>query len=246
MESYAESVDKNYAFNEYAFVELSLYNIPAYKASFNQINAILTSSNLMDAVTYCFNQCGMNNILISKADNNTSYPEFKILPESGIKNIMRIVYEYNFHKDGTILFFDLTESYLLTNKIGCHAWKNNEYKATYFMSLTENNNTMGRFDGVYINTKEKYNVIVIDKDAYISQDGGTSPIVKDANQFKMFQIKTKQAILSMLTPNKEFVVNIDSPNNKKYNGKYRLRSVALTLTPLGEFFEPEFTITLIQ
>ena len=38
-----------------------------------------------------------------------------------------------------IIFFDLNEAYLVTNKIGCYAWKNNEYKATHFLSLSNLN-----------------------------------------------------------------------------------------------------------
>ncbi len=243
-EQYTNAYNKNYAYNEYAFVELMLYNKAAYAASFNTLNAVLSSTNMTNAVTYCFNRCGISNILMSKADNNKTYNEFKILPQSGIKNIMRIVENYNFHSNGSTLFFDLTESYLVTNKIGCYAWKNNEYKATHILSLSEYSGTMGRFNGVYINTKEKYNVIAIEKESYKSQEVGISPLLKNTGETELFQFATKQALMSMFTPNKEFIVNIDSPNNKKYNGKYRLYAVSVNMTPSGEYLEPQFMITL--
>lgn len=244
VENYTNSYNRNYAYNEYAFVELALYNSAAYAASFNTLNAVLSSTNLTNAATYCFNKCGITNILLSKADNNTTYSEFKILPQSGIKNLLRIVENYKFHSNGSTLFFDLTESYLVTNKIGCYAWRNNEYKATHFLSLTEYNNALGRFNGVYINTKEKYNVIAIQRESYKSQDVGISPLLNSTGETEIFQIGTKQALMSMLTPNKEFIVNIDSPDNIKYNGKYRLRSVSVNMTPSGEYLEPQFLITL--
>lgn len=243
-ENQTNDYNKNYTFNEYAFVELALYNTAAYNASFTKLNAIITSTNMTNAVTYCFNRCGMSNILMSKADNNQSYSEFKILPESGMANILRIVEDYNFHKDGSTIFFDLTEGYLITNKIGCYAWKNNEYKSTQFLSLSEYNNAMGRFNGIYINSKEKYNIIAIDRQSYSSQSIGNTPVLKDTGEPEVFQITTKEALLSMLTPNKEFIVNIDTPENKKYNGKYRLYAVSLNLTPSGEFLDPQFNITL--
>ncbi len=236
--------NRNYTYNEYAFVELSLYNKAAYKASFTKINAVITSTNVTNAVTYCFNKCGMTNILLSKSDNNKNYSEFKILPESGMANILRIVEDYQFHKDGSTLFFDLTEGYLVTNKIGCYAWKNNEYKATQILSLSEYNDTLGRFNGIYINSKEKYNVIAIEREAYSSQNIEGTPILKDTDEPEIFTFTTKQALLSLLTPNKEFIVNVDSPENKKYNGKYRLYAVSLNLTPSGEYLEPQFSVTL--
>ena len=244
VENYTRAYNKNYSYSEYAFVELALYNSAAYGASFNKLNAVLTSTNLTNAVTYCFNQCGITNILLSKADNNKVYSEFKILPHSGIKNLMRIVEDYKFHNDGSTLFFDLNESYLITNKIGCYAWRNNEYKATHFLSLTEYNNNLGRFDGIYINSKEKYNVIAVERNSYKSLNAGNSPLLSDTGETEIFQISTKHAIMSMLSPNKEFIVNVDSPDNKKYNGKYRMRSYSVNMTPSGEYLEPQFVITL--
>lgn len=241
-----DAYNTNYSFNEYAFVELALYNTAAYNASFNTLNAVISSTNVTNAVTYCFNRCGINNILMSKSDNNKVYSEFKIWPQSGMQNLLRIVDDYKFHNSGSTLFFDLNESYLIATKIGCYAWKNNECKATYFLSLSEYNNTLGRFNGVYINSKEKYNAIAVERNSYASQDIGTSPLLKNTGETEVFKITTNQAIMSMLSPNKEFIVNIDSPDNKKYNGKYRIRSYSVNMVPSGEYFEPRFVITLIR
>ena len=244
LEKESAARDSNYSFNEYAFIELALYNKEAYAASFNKINAVLSSANMTDAVTYCFTKCGISNILMSKSDNNTVYSEFKILPDTGIKNIYRIVEKYNFHNDGSTLFFDLTESYLVTNKIGCYAWKNNEYKCTQIISLTENNNNLGRYSGVFLNSKEKTNVIAISQDSFKSQDIGNNQIIKEKGETQILQIVTTHALMSILTPNKEFLVNIDSPDHKKYNGKYRMMSYSVNMVPNGEFLEPNFLITL--
>lgn len=244
VENYTQSYDKNYSFNEYGIIELALYNKDSYAAAYKKLNAILTSTNLTNAITYCFNECNIKDVLLSRSDNNTTYSEFKIWPQSGISNILRIVENYKFHKDGSTLFFDLTEAYLITNKIGCYAWKNNEYKSTHIISTTEYNNTISRFNGIFINKQEKYNLLAIERESFKSQDVSTSPIMKSVGEPELFQFVTKQAILSVLTPNKEFIVNIDSPENKKYNGKYRLYSVSVNMTPSGEFLEPQFVVTL--
>jgi len=238
------SYNNNYSYNEYAFVELCLYNSAAYAASFNTLNAVISSSTLTDVVTYCFNKCGINNILISKADNNTTYSEFKILPQSGMLNILRIVENYKFHDSGSTLFFDLTESYLVTNKMGCHAWKNNEYKTTHILSLSEFSEAFGSGDGISIDNKYKCNIIVVNKYAYNSQDIGTSPVVKNTGETELFSVTTKNALISTLTPNKEFIVNVDSPDNRNYNGKYRLMAMSVNMVPNGEFLTPTFTLTL--
>ena len=244
IEKDAGAYNTNYTYNEYSLVELSLYNTAAYKASFNKINAVLSSSNLTNAVTYCFNKCGIGNILISKADNNTTYSEFKILPHTGIANLLRIVEDYKFHEPGSTLFFDLTESYLVTHKLGCHAWKNNEYKTNHIISISEFSEAMGNSRGVHIDHEEKCTIFAVDKDSFTSQNVGTSKMLKDVGENEIFTIVTKDAMLGTLTPNKEYIVNIDSPDNKKYNGKYRLYSVSVNMVPSGEFLEPTFTVSL--
>jgi hypothetical protein len=159
-------------------------------------------------------------------------------------NILRIVENYKFHDSGSTLFFDLTESYLVTNKIGCYAWKNNEYKSTHILSLSEFDNALGSYDGICIDDKKKCNIISVNKYSYNSQDIGTSPLVNSIGETELFSITTKNALMSILTPNKEFVVNVDSPDNKKYNGKYRIRDMSVNMVPSGEFLDPTFTITL--
>lgn len=240
----ADAHNQNYAYNEYAFVELALYNKPAYTASFNTLNAVLSSTNLTNALTYCLNRCNITNVLLSNSDNHTTYSEFKICPQSGIANIFRIVEDYKFHSGGSTIFFDLDRSYIISNKIGCYAWGNNEHKVTHIVSMSENNNAVSRFSGLYINKQEKYNLVSIQRESYASQDVGTSPILKSSGETEIFQFVTKQATMSMFTPNKEYIVNIDSPDHSKYNGKYRLYTMSVNMTPAGEFLEPQFHVVL--
>lgn len=243
-ENNSDAKNKNYAYNEYAFVELALYNKEAHAASFNTLNAVLTSTNLTNALTYCLNKCNITNVLLSKPDNHTTYSEFKICPQSGIANIFRIVEDYKFHTGGSTIFFDLDRSYIITNKMGCHAWSNNEHKVTHVLSLSESNDAVGRFSGLYINKQEKYNLVAIERESYSSQDVGTSPILLSTGETELFQFVTKQATMSMFTPNKEYIVNIDSPDNTKYNGKYRLYSMSVNMVPSGEYLEPQFHVVL--
>ena len=236
--------NKNYTFNEYAVVELALYNTAAYAASFNTINAVLTSTNMTNAFAYCINQCGINNVIISKCDNNTVYSEFKILPVSGVKNMLRIVEDYNFHKEGSVLFFDLVDSYLVAKKPGCFAWKTNEYMNTYIISIAEFSDTMANFCGIDAVPNDKANIVAIDKKSYTTEKFDGAPILKDDGDCEVLKIITYQGRFNMFTPNKKFVLSIDTPNNKKYNGVYRLYSMDCVMTPAGEFLRPRFTVRL--
>ena len=236
--------NKNYTYSEYAIVELSLYNSAAYAASFNKLNAVLSSTNLTNALTYCLNRCGINNVLLSKSDNSKTYSEFKIWPHSGMSNILRIVEDYKFHNSGSTIFFDLTDAYIISRKIGCNAWRSNEYKDTYILSLSETDPTLGSGSGIFMSSKDKYNALIIRNSAFSTQDVSSSPVLKNSNETEIFQFVTKDAIMRAITPNKEFVVSIDSPDHQKYNGKYRLYSMSVNMVPMGEFLEPQFMVTL--
>ena len=240
----SKEYNTNYTYNECAMVELTLYNSNAYKASFNKINAVLTSSNLTDAFTYCINQCGITNVLLSKADNNKTYTEFKILPVSGVENIMRIVEDYKFHNNGSIIFFDLIDSYLLPKKVGCTAWKTNEYKSTNIICMAEYSEALSNFSGIYIDTVEKTNIISVEKNAFVTENITGAPQFTNTGETSFLSFKTQKALLSLFTPNKEFIVGFDSPANAKYNGKYRIYRLSCTMRPSGEMLDPEFTIIL--
>ena len=82
VEKSADAYNKNYTYSEYAIIELALYNSASYAASFNSLNAVLSSTNLTNALTYCLNRCGINNVVLSKADNSKTYSEFKIWPQN--------------------------------------------------------------------------------------------------------------------------------------------------------------------
>lgn len=243
VEKQAEAYNENYTFNEYAVVELALYNIAAYNASFNMINAVHTLTNMTDAITYCYNQCSISPVLMSKADNTKKYKEFKILPESGIKNMLRIVEDYTFHDDHSTFFFDLTQAYLVTNKIGCYAWRNNEHKQVQILTLSEYSEGLGGFTGLHVDDKEKVTVIVADRQTVLADELNGAPAFTDTEETSFLRLTVRNGSLEILSPNKEYLITIDAVNNaSKINGKYRLQALECTLIPEGEVFTPTFTL----
>lgn len=245
VEKMGDAYNENYTFNEYAVVELALYNTAAYNASYDMINAVLTSTNLTDAITYCYNKCGVSPVLLSKADNTQTYKEFKILPESSIKNMLRIVEDYEFHSDHSTFFFDLTQAYLVTNKIGCFAWRDNEHKQIQILTLSEYSNGLGGYTGYHKDDKEKVTVFVVDRQSIAASERDGTPAFKDTGETAFLRVVTRNASIDAISPNKEFLVTSDAIDNaSKINGKYRLKAMECTLVPEGEVFTPTFTIYL--
>jgi hypothetical protein len=112
------------------------------------------------------------------------------------------------------------------------------------MCLTEISSAMGGFSGIHVDTKTKSNVIILERDAFSTETIDDVSTLTPAGQLEFLKITTSFANMNMLTPNKEFIVNIDSPSAKKINGKYRISSFEMILVPSGEFLSPQFTIKL--
>lgn len=235
------SYNKSYEYNEGAIIEMALYNEAAYKASFNMINAVLSNVTLNDAMGYVLNANNIKNVIMDKSDSNRNYPEFLVLPQSGIKNILRITDEFKFHSDGSIVFFDLIDSYIIGKKIGCRVWKNNEHRCVYIISQSAFSDTMENFSGVHIDNDQKFTVLSVKEDAFQILTPDSSPLLRSQPNMEFLTINTANALLNLLTPNKEFQFTIDDNASNKYNGKYRIRSMNMNCSPRGEFLNPIFS-----
>lgn len=237
------SYNTGYEFNEGAMIELTLYNEKAYKAGFDIYNAVLKNISPINAMNYMLSQTGIQKTLLSPPDNLKTYNEFYILPETGVKNILRIVDEYKLHKDGTIVFFDLHESFIVSKKMTCDAWRTNEHKRVYVITQSKFSETLSKFSGVYIDDKEKFSVVAINEDAFSVQMPDVTPLLKDQSNMLFLTISTSNAIMSLFTPNKEFQFTIDDTTASTYNGIYRLYSMTMECIPNGEYLNPSFVVT---
>ena len=233
-----------YEYGEQVGLEICLYNEASHNLAFQKMCGALTNVTLLDIISYIFNNYGVQNALIEKPDNTTVYSPFYFLEEEVTKNILRVVDEYKYHKDGTIVFFDLDCAYICSKKSTCTVWRDNEYKSTYILTLSNFAREYKKFAGVCIDDENKFNSILIPTDAYDAKKLESSPILKNAPQNQFITFTTKNAIMSFFTPNKEFIFTNDDLEANSVNGKYRIRSMEMKLTPMGEFLDPTFTVVL--
>lgn len=247
-----DTYKKNYNFNDTYLVEFALYNIDSYNAMSKNLNAVVTSADMTSLLAYTLQAGGIKKILMSPLDNKTTYSEFKILPLNAIDEIKYMMYNYKFHKNGTILFFDLDRAYVVSKTPKCTAWATGEYKSVHVMSLTNFNQALGAFSGYFNNSREHYHLLGLQTDQIFATEIGNIPASQSTNQSggsgQQLIFKTEAALMECFTPNKEFILNVDSPGATvaKLNGKYRIMRVVLELTPAGEYMTPEFKVYLYK
>jgi len=240
----SKTYNQTYEYNEGVLLEMALYNEAAYKASFNMNNMVLSGVNLTDIMGYLINVNGIKNVLLDKPDGSRSFSQFFILPQSGIKNILRVTDEFKFHQSGSIVFFDLVDGYIINKKIGCRVWKNNEHKCVYVMTLSQFSDGMDKFTGIYIDNDAKTTLIAISEDSFNVQKPDSSPLLREQPNMDFLTFTTANGLLNLFTPNKEFQFTVDDTASNKYNGKYRIYSMTMTASQRGEFLDPVFTVRL--
>lgn len=245
-EESAESYKKSYAFNEYYYTEFTIQNEASYKAKSKVINAVLTSTNMTSNIAYICSACGITNILMSPLSNRQTYSEFKIPPINAVDQIKNWIVNYKLHNAGTSLFFDLDRAYILSKEMNCTAWRLNEYKTVHVMTLSQFSDSLSMGSGYYANSKEKYHLIEIPPNSIQTSSITTLPsIVQSDNMKQTITFYTNDCIMEALTPNKLFIVDIQSESAKtKINGKYRIMRYSVEMEPGGDFLNAKFNVTL--
>ena len=237
---------KSYTFNEYYFAEFILYNEAAYKAKSTIVNAVLSSANMTSIVAFICKKAGISNILMSPLSNRKSYTEFKIPPINAIDQLKNLIVNYKLHDKGTVMFFDLDRTYILSKEIKCTAWRKQEYKTVHVMSLNQYSNSLSSGSGYYRNSKEKYHLIEIPPNSMQTTKVTDLPAsTYNGRMNQTITFYTNDVTMEALTPNKLFIVDIQSPSAKTdINGKYRIMRYSVEMENSGDFFSAKFNITL--
>lgn len=101
-------------------------------ASKKVCNYVLSSANMLDAVSVVLSQSGAVKPLVSPFDNSTSYSELVLLPQQTIPQLKYLNSFFGFYKEGAQIFFDLNYTYILRNTAKCTAYVTNEIQTVVF------------------------------------------------------------------------------------------------------------------
>ena len=147
-------------------------------------NIVLSSANMLDAVSVTLSQAGASNVLMSPMDNNTSYSELILLPQPTVPQLKYLNSFYGFYKEGAQIFFDLDCTYIIRNTAKCTAFRKNEIKTVYFCAydLSESKTTSVGSKS-YINEQTAYiglsgnDMIVDDLSSSSNEYVGTNSVI---------------------------------------------------------------------
>jgi len=148
-------------------IKLLLYKEDYLFKAKTVVNAVLSSVTLVDALTYVLNSAGLCKILLSPPNNYKKYNEFVITPISAIEQINRICNDYGIHNNGSLIFLDFNNIYILDKTAKCTAFVNNEYKTTYLAACPKLSQGSLMTRGGYSNSVEKYSLLNMDIGTFV-------------------------------------------------------------------------------
>lgn len=137
--------------NEYPFI---LVQKSTMKKTRKIINKVITSANMTDTVSYLLTTAGVNNVLMSRMDNHSTYSEIILLPIPLTSQLSYLDSVFGFYKEGSQIFFDFDRMYLIRNTHKCTAYEKNEIKK---VTICVYNTSSGKnaVKGSYIDKDEK-------------------------------------------------------------------------------------------
>lgn len=117
-------------------------------------NLSVSSATLSDLVLYLYQATGINKLLMSKLDNQTSIKNL-LLPTGNIVDCMRYLDELKgFYRKGLLMFFDIDTAYFIDNSSKCTAWRKNEVRVTH-MHVSNQQDNDSELLGVYVDKDRK-------------------------------------------------------------------------------------------
>lgn len=117
-------------------------------------NLSVESASLSDLLIYVLGEAGINQLLMSKLNNNISLSNITIPPADTVETINYLNNQFSFYRKGMLLFFDIDTAFLIDKNYQCTAWRKNEVKITHIHVANQQSND-SQMNGYFINKDRK-------------------------------------------------------------------------------------------
>lgn len=151
--------------------DLFLFKESDMKNSKTMVNTVIQKGTMTDTLTFLLSKSGVKKVLMAPLDNIDSYEEIMLLPVPVIQNITYLEKQYGFYKNGSILFYDLDNTYLIPKTSHAAAYKTGEYTTT-ILTYYKSDSSIGSAPGSYKDRTNRTNIIHINKDNIFFHSSG--------------------------------------------------------------------------
>lgn len=166
-------------------IEFYLFKSKTVKGLQKNINKIFTSCTISDVLSYLLSYADVKNILMSSPHNLTKYNSFIIPPLSCIKALRFIDTFYGIYKTGSMIYFGLDYSYILSYEGKCTAYKKNEIKNTAIIIPKQSGSHTTECCTLYKGVNSNTNYVVGDYRTISIRNDSISNDIISANSIKL-------------------------------------------------------------
>ena len=117
-------------------------------------NLSIESATLSDLLIYLIGETGINQLLMTKLDNNISLSNFTVPSGNVIDAINYLNNLKSLYEKGMLLFFDIDTTFLIDKNYKCTAWRKNEVRITHIHVANQQSND-SQMNGYFINKDRK-------------------------------------------------------------------------------------------
>ena len=152
--------DKNKLEELKNMVELFLFKKDWVTGLRSQANVIVNNADMTTTIAYLLNKAKVTNVLMSPLQNTKSYAEMVLPPQSIDKQLRYLNNNVGFHQYGTMIYFGISDGYILDCKGGCTAYRDKEWKESVFY-ITDTSNHISMMSNMLEKYKEEryyYNI----------------------------------------------------------------------------------------
>lgn len=181
----------------------------------NQIvNKVLSRATATDGIAWILKKINAERVIMAPSDNGTIYDQLVIPPLIAPQAIMNVVNSYGLYKEGGLVFFDYDRIFVITKKVGCHAYTRGEHLTVYLTSFPGSSDQSVMKSGYYYNNEEKYLVINIlgnsisisNQAMFDDQLSGSNIISIDSNTGEITHVEAELSV-SEKSPSQNGIVN---------------------------------------
>lgn len=187
--------------------ELFLWKEGHVEALRKIVNNVYSNTDIMSVLVQCFNEYGIDSLLISPPDNKTQYSQIMI-PPLNLMNLPKFIDEnYGLYYRGTTFFYDFRCLYVLNRNGICDAYEEGEYKRT-IITIAHSGTADTKRTGVADDPNAgQYYIFADGNNIHISNPSKTNDVINGGN---MYIIDSRNGS------------TVDLSNASDPNGNYRL------------------------
>jgi len=161
------------------------------------VNTVIERGTMTDVLTYLLGVTDCTNVLMAPLDNHNTYENIILYPTTLLNNINILNNSYGLYRHGSLLFFDITRTYLINKRGDSDVYSRDEY--TNVMIYIYKSTSTSIYQGGYNqdNKNRRYNINIVTSSIHMRT---ASPITNVTTGTDVILVDSISDSVDVITP----------------------------------------------